>query len=730
MIFIVSETVADPGTAFASVAANIEDIDGYAKSTQQELRHATKGTYDNTANDITKKLHYLPDDGFNHVMRETGLMSAMDGIGSDTNKLNESARVLLGACGTLEGLETSSVELQHNFSVVSDAIEKKISNCGTDDCVKVLNMTAEFNTIDYTNIQVFQNQVFAFRDGVTELSKSVFDADNLIETARSELEDEVKKYTNDAIAKINSYEEEIDTFLKQTDDIFDKLNLSEPANTIKNYPNDKISNTDYYTGTYAAMLCLASILAAIAVAYILGLMYGACCPRPKMNRGTCCTRAAGSTCLKFGICLFFVFFWLVALVSLALLLTGGPAHTLLCRNIKDPSQSDFIDDLIKTIPDLNLDLQNVTVSNIYTSCKANESLYAALKFDQDPDYNLTTLINLNEIEKEIDKLKNKIIDFPGVNINTKDIADQAQHLDVEITALDSVLDIVKAGLQGSVTTIDLRELAQLLYNINDNETTTEELANQITSLAILAEQMEDKNMNVVTSINHTQAIFGTVNMTISANDIVAAVGNINTNGSSVLSNFVNETADEIWKEVETSVDNIISDVENEVGRCGVVYTSYNNIVHTACVEFLDAYNGVWFCLAWCLIFLLPTIFMASKLADLYSKTFPYVKNQTAPLDAYEETTLVSQPKPDKSSSVQPARLHAEPVYVLPGGAGGRPSRRSRDIYDDYPDRRGPASPYPPPYDPYDTYDLPEREPVRYVTRPRGEPSHYRQARYT
>ena len=80
------------------------------------------------------------------------------------------------------------------------------------------------------------------------------------------------------------------------------------------------------------LLGLAGVTDLITFFLCMGLMYG--CGRRPGEGG--CNRGTGANCLMMSVCFYFLFSWLLMLVTLLLFIVGGQIHLEACQPILNP----------------------------------------------------------------------------------------------------------------------------------------------------------------------------------------------------------------------------------------------------------------------------------------------------------------------------------------------------------------------------------------------------------
>lgn len=164
---------------------------------------------------------------------------------------------------------------------------------------------------------------------------------------------------------------------------------------------------------------------------------------------------------------------------------------------------------------------------------------------------------------------------------------------------------------------DLRVLAHNLSRVfhgvlNDTANVLLEI-HDVTYLAMV----EEKNRLKTSLMEVTEKM----KVTDQLDDLMSSINDteneINKNGTKIISMLLKKVVKSITHIVVDSIHMITNKLMDGVGHCEPLYRSVFDITDTLCLTFLNPLNGFWFSLGWAVIFFLPTIIFATKLASLY-----------------------------------------------------------------------------------------------------------------
>ena len=537
-------------------------------------------------------------------------------------------------------LDSSVSQLEIRLNVVKIVTIQKIS-CSVPDCLDMIDQVNNtVVTADYTSLPgSFQNFIILLQAITNDLNGTLNDGYSEFKNVVNEVNQTVSDDINSARNASQEVAVEISQELQNIERELNSIDFNGSAQNFEELQDDMKDPADY---ALYGMTGIAGLLLIIVLFGFLGLLFGCLCPQAKPGKGdACCTKKIGATCLLAGVGFTFIFFWILMILLIALMLTGGLLHTELCRHLVDLDQSpvmSIIDDL------MNDTLYNdvgfsINISEIYSSCKNNEAFYTALNVEETFGFDLNTILDTSAIETEIDNIRNTPIDIGSVNLLPGDAVSLLNGLGRGVENTKVNVETAMFALNKNVTNEDLGDLADELQILNDDQGLN--LQNEINTLRGLHNDVIDISNQKQTTYDELDEIHNVLSGTdITALTIGLQEGNttVNTNGSAIIENVIDETADNVDTIINEGVSAINHSVRFEVGKCAPIYNAYATIIDAGCVELLYPVNGYWFSLGWSLFFLIIGVIMSFKLATLYRRTYRD-RNAVYPDVGYDKVRL-------------------------------------------------------------------------------------------
>lgn len=265
----------------------------------------------------------------------------------------------------------------------------------------------------------------------------------------------------------------------------------------------------------------------------------------------------------------------------------------------------------------------LSIVDSYTNCGENKAVYTALNIEA--KYNISEMVDLSELEKIMDEIKSTPIEIPPVHFMNEDLADILEGID---SALNLDYDSFRNEMGKNLTTEDVHEILEKLNSLQNEPTidnpTLVELTERLNSTFMLAEDnISDMKTHLESYLDKIQQILNGVSLINISHALNDSENIINKDGDNIIGNYINRTADETFEKIKKFADDTEYAVRNTVGRCKPAFDSIKYVIDEACKEALWPINGLWFCLGWCLFFLIPGIILSFKLTTLYRKTLPY-----------------------------------------------------------------------------------------------------------
>ncbi|KAM9470003.1 prominin-1-A isoform 3-T3 [Clarias gariepinus] len=404
------------------------------------------------------------------------------------------------------------------------------------------------------------------------------------------------------------------------------------------YP--EIDKMDFYRWIGCITLCC--MVALILAFNFLGLLCGILgFDRHASPTTRGCVSNTGGNLLMAGVGFSFMFSWVLMGVVTATFVVGGNVEKLVCEplhsrelfkvldapNLVNPSWKHFIPGYLYNDPEMDL-----TVENIYSTCKENRGIYSALRLDR--LFNISALLNTSSYTKDVstkfDALKvdlntivllnpegrQNLINFTETGIDEINFAAYMEELSKEVTRVNlqtfaNDLDSQADKLTKGPVQISIKYQANTLRKIFNSQViplqesmkyvNARNTMNQsIRFLERTASDIPDKITKILQVIEEAQYL-------------------ITHNASFTISQESEKYKQTIIGYFKQYIDWIKTALMTEVAACKPV----SNIVDTAeilaCGFFFDSMNTFWFGLGCSALFLLPSIILSVRLAKFYRR---------------------------------------------------------------------------------------------------------------
>ena len=574
-----------------------------------------------------EKLEGVVTESYNKLDSEAGITDNMKPLLGFTSQMSFMFTALTNAKSNASYLQIQVNSLESNLENVTTLIEISINaSCAPDpECI---DMVARVNNV---SIAVNYSSISgAFDPLIGELSAAInVDLHEKLEAGYSEFNDIIGEVNSSVIDEINDARQKADdvaqTISNELDNIqdeMDSIGFNGTVQDLQDVSDDIKEPADY---TRYGMTGIAILLLLIVLFSYLGLLFGCFCPQAKPGDGKyCCTRKVGATCLLAGVGFTFIFFWILMILLIALMLSGGLLHTELCRHLVDLDQSPVMSIIDQLMNDTLYDETGfyINISDIYSNCRDNEAFYTALNVEETFNFDLDTMLDTSTIETAIENIRNQNITIDPISILTPEaeilltsLADQVDSTKVEVE--DAI-----AELRKEVTSEDLGQLADDLEDFNQGQNIPyfDLLIVKLRGLNNVTDDIDDQKQITLDELTEVNKILST-NLTA----ITIGLGNgnatVNDDGEDIIESVIDNTTYSVERLINDAVSIINESVRYDIGQCVPVYNAYSIMVDSGCVELLYPVNGYWFALGWSLFFLIVGVIMSFKLATMYRKTY-------------------------------------------------------------------------------------------------------------
>lgn len=634
-------------TAYLFLVTAVEDIDDVLYD-----------GYVDTETKVFDVLYALPAESLQVLESNTGLGTAARGIVAFTRQLPDLQSNLTVADNLTQTLQSQQEGLQSDLdSLISDITNS--GNCeGTssssvcDDVKNItvvvdfyqINLTTAVNMVDYTVNSAFTDLVRNISLEVMrigrDLNATIIPA---IDSAANQSQ-AVKDKITEAITNLNAS--------------VTSLEVDEAKETITTIQNDDIY-VMAITITYWTTFGLLVVLAVITALFILGLILGTILPYSK-GSSSCCRKSAGARWLQSGSGLVFSFYWLYMLLLVVLFVGGGLIHTEACRHVTKVEKAESFAVLAIFDNWINQTLYGETGYNIpilpfdtYRLCNNNSAIYTALHLEE--EWNLThmALDAQKEINDAFDEIKNTELTIHPVDLTNPTVDQVLRGLDLVFGPNGLNFSAIVYYLDRSIVEPNLTKIIEDLNSANMSS-----YADALQDILDTVLVMEGDKQALIGHLKIVDSIVTAVSFLGTAQTFNSSEAVINENGTALVSDFVNKTADSTEAMIVDFVLDSTYAVENDVAQCFQLYTAVEQTADSACVYFLYSVNGLWFCLGSCIFFLLIGVLATPTLVKMYRSTGPNPKTTKAHAADMGPANSDTISYPPLSSKAQEAAVYA------------------------------------------------------------------------
>ncbi|XP_070609013.1 prominin-1-A-like [Erythrolamprus reginae] len=550
------------------------------------------------------------------------LLQDIESIGQELQKVNK----------TGDRLKEMQNELNKNLTDLRTSLNSTLKKCGSPcEKVSVENLTPEANFDTIPDVSDLINSISNLAS--LNLNSSIEKARNFIEEIPQKVSNETKDDMSDVKVIIDSIKEGIIATSEKFHELISLKDVSSSMENIVKKANEyKPQVVKYDSYRWGVGICLCCVLLVIIAFNVLGLLLGGLGLDPDgmqwpTKRG--CLSNTGGNFFMASVAFSFIFSWLLMLLVLLLFLVGGNSYTLVCRPWANGMMLQFLDTSLTSQFNvrelLNLNISDINLTRIYRDCRENEPLWTTFHLNEIVSLNDT--FNINKYQKDIDSALNKI----KFNIGSIELlnSDQKSSLLKLSSKLNVDFSSTLEQFNRNLTKQDLNNLANNLEELADKPgigvDTSEDLKRQAGELKNIQAWI---NSNILPEIQTLKRSIQSLQKSTSQipnliNDTLLEIDETN-------SFIKDQTEGVIQSETKTFVMNIVNDFSiyltwvqrtfiGEFGRCGPVAWALDSANTVVCNYLVDSLNAFWFCLAWCTIFLLPSIILAVRLAKFYRR---------------------------------------------------------------------------------------------------------------
>ncbi|XP_053407157.1 prominin-1-like [Mercenaria mercenaria] len=462
-----------------------------------------------------------------------------------------------------------------------------MSNCATTGTCTVLIAALPNNPLSSGGLSLTQKNAFnTFRnnDAVKQVKDQI--GSNIASSIPplTGMKTNVANSFNTMEAKVKKYVQEIESFKTQANDGIDIQSYKDQA---RDY-TETAQTYDKYRNIGGTVL--GAIITLIVSLQFFGMVFGSVGQSLRTlptERG--CVSNSGGNLLIASVALIFLFSWLLMLLTTITFAVGSILERFVCQPLSPP---DF---QLLQVADKKFDTTEVfgaSLSTVLKDCRDGKAAYEAFHL-KNKGFDLQDLDNrlageLTNIEGEMD---NALGSLSTSSISTGSAVTDASK------SLQNLHDVLSTINYGVVDTLTGR-LASL-PNVSPSVAKYKESMNNLGSALKDLEKVKNEVLQWKSEFR--------LSLTTVSNNI----------GSKT-----KEVTDEFKKEIlqiaNDYVKNTKDAIRNKVGKCTPLWNLYDSIVVVSvCKYIVDAFNGFWFSIGWCLFFFVPSIIFSVKLAKHY-----------------------------------------------------------------------------------------------------------------
>ena len=590
--------------------------------------------------ELEKVLNQTLDEGGPILKRKLAHVTnavAIDNITDIVSRLGNVRRHLKDINRTTNLLQVNVKQLKQGLEDRRNKLKRALRLCNSNKACqnflkeytidKDLAVAANFENLPFElpNVSLLTNDINELLNNnimeKVEVGKEQLDnvkvaIENSIVGIRPKIKNEIRKMGRQLSDKAN----DIQRVLNQFDSNIGRINRDIP----KIKPElDEYSNYIYYIGL--GMSCLVLL---ILSCYVFGLFYGFCGKRPGNVYGDdCCNRGTGANWLLAAIYLTFLFSVVLLSVTTIQFLLGSTVDKVACNALMRPNDSEIFHLVDKEIiqplmreklehqssgqtnpkissPTLNA-LQDMSLSNVISSCHLNKTIYQILQMDSiynveelrdwKTTYNVGNYLSNLRSKIRSDDIRNIQILSPQAQKNLEELA-KSKISDLNFTQYTTLI-------QEQITSIELGSFIGRLNQIKDRLPPSSQASTLIANEALYLKGMEALVVEMKLATKQLQskikelekdAKFDQSTMREALNALIQqaskATRELKEGGTQLIDTLANKYVNETVGLIDTYVERVINYTTNYVGKCHPISRSYNATVVALCREVVDPFN--------------------------------------------------------------------------------------------------------------------------------------------
>uniref|UniRef100_A0A3B3S1G8 Prominin-1-A-like n=1 Tax=Paramormyrops kingsleyae TaxID=1676925 RepID=A0A3B3S1G8_9TELE len=396
------------------------------------------------------------------------LSGALLSVRQMSQAVNVTSHSLARLSGTLQELQPKVRHLQASLRTVGSSINLTLHNANFTSLLGAISVDVSFATPNLTKLQSVMDHL---------LSMNMDAGFNAGEDFLRGIPQRVSNVTRTSVQSVKRQLENIKDQISQMSKRFPTQVLSDVSMLLQATTHSietatpVVQTADKYRWITCLVLCCVVLL--VVVCNALGLLLGPLGLRPKVDPTE---RSSTANCAGLffmaGAGLSFLFGWILMLVVTIPFLIGGNVYALLCVPIHNQELFQIIETpgLIPRVPLSQLqDLKtNVSLSDVYSDCHQNSSLWNALRL-QDV-FDLDDIFNVTEYAEQIKR------QFFERNITLNSVSFLKPDLRKQLFGLSTVSEAVDPGAISQqidfLSNISLNKIADMLDQLRNTSGST------------------------------------------------------------------------------------------------------------------------------------------------------------------------------------------------------------------------------------------------------------------
>lgn len=359
------------------------------------------------------------------------------------------------------------------------------------------------------------------------------------------------------------------------------IDIPKYKNDVKTY-TETAKKYDQYRHTGG--LALSGVITLIVSLQFFGLVFGSLgqgCNTLPTDRG--CVSNSGGNFLIASVAFIFLFSWLLMLLTTITFAVGSLLERFVCQPLAPP---DFHFLQIAESKFNAKDVLGASMADVLKDCQSGEAAYKAFHLEKKFDINTVDTKLRDQLKVINDKMQTKLQSLSTLGTGNAE-AKASASMDQLIIVLGSITYTVPTPVSPSLLPADYRDALNELKSALD--------------------KLESIKSNA----------------TAWKNEFSADLSKVNSQISGKASGLTQQFIEEISLIAKQYVNDTKTSILSKVGQCTPLWNLYDSVIIVSfCKYIVDAFNGFWFSIGWCLFFFVPSIIFSVKLAKHYRTMEP------------------------------------------------------------------------------------------------------------